>query len=58
MLTGVELSSTEIRQTLKQQGVLEFPVDQTTLVIKLANHSKQRGRYRCDVFARPIGFVA
>ncbi len=58
MLAGVELSSQEIRQTLKKHGILELPADQGTLVVKLAHQAKHHGRYRCDVFARPISFVA
>lgn len=58
MLAGVELSSGEIRQALKKHGVLELPTDQGTFVVKLAHQIKQHGRYRCDIFARPVSFVA
>lgn len=58
MLAGIDLSSKEIRQALKKRGVLELQAGQSILVVKLAHQVKQRGRYRCDVFARPISFVA
>jgi hypothetical protein len=58
ILAGTEISPREIRQALKKDGVLELRSDQSTFVLKLSHLAKQRGRYRCDIFARPVGFVA
>jgi len=49
MLAGIDLSSQEIRQALKTRGVVELPVDQGILVVKLAHQVKQHGRYRCPL---------
>lgn len=58
ILAGTSLSSTDIRQALKKNEVLEIPADQGTLVVKLAPERKKHGRYRCDILARPVSFVA
>lgn len=58
MLAGIELSSAEIRHALKVHGTLEVTTEQGAFVLKLAHKVKQHGRYRCDFFARPLGFLA